>query len=107
MDYDLSRIKRSQAEHQAVLHAFEARLLGAGLVGVSKYMGLAGTAHALGSMVAGANPETSVVDANGRVHGMTNLYVGDGSVLPRSSRVNPALTIFAWGFRLGHHLGER
>ena len=73
MDYDVSRIKRSQAEHQAVLHAFEARLLRSGLVGVSKYMGLAGTAHALGSMVAGTNPETSVVDADGRVHGMTNL----------------------------------
>jgi choline dehydrogenase-like flavoprotein len=107
MDYDVSRIQRSQTEHQAVLQAFEARLLRAGLVGVSKYMGLAGTAHALGSMVAGTNPETSVVAADGQVHGMTNLYVGDGSVLPRASRVNPALTIFAWGLRLGHHLGER
>jgi choline dehydrogenase-like flavoprotein len=35
---------------------------------------------------------------------MTNLYIGDGSVLPRTSRVNPSLTIYAWGLRLGHHL---
>lgn len=106
MDYDLSRIEPSLREHQAVLRAFEARLLRAGLVGVSKYMGMAGTAHAMGSMVTGTDPETSVVDADGKVHGMPNLYVGDGSVLPRAGRVNPALTIFAWGLRLGNHLGR-
>jgi choline dehydrogenase-like flavoprotein len=69
-------------------------------------MGLAGTAHAMGSMVTGNDPSTSVVDAHGKVHGMQNLYVGDGSVLPRASRVNPALTIYAWGLRLGNHLGR-
>jgi len=44
------------------------------------------------------------VDPRGKVHGFENLYVGDGSVLPRTSRVNPALTIYAWGLRLGEHL---
>jgi len=46
----------------------------------------------------------SVVDVNGKVHGFDNLYVADGSVLPRSSRVNPGLTIYAWGLRLGRYL---
>ncbi len=49
----------------------------------------------------GDDPRTSVVDAHGRVHGMGGLWVGDGSALPRSSRVNPALTIYALGLRLG------
>ena len=35
---------------------------------------------------------------------MEGLYVADGSVLPRTSRVNPALTIYAWGLRLGEEL---
>ena len=106
MDYDFSRIKPSHDEHHRVVRGFETALLRAGLLGVSKYIGFAGTGHALGSMVTGDDPATSVVDANGKVHGMDNLYVGDGSVLPRSSRVNPALSIFAWGLRLGEHLGK-
>lgn len=106
MDYDFSRIQPSIDEHRRVVRAFEARLLRAGLVGVAKYMGLAGTAHALGSLVTGNNPGKSVVDAHGKVHGMENLYVADGSVLPRSSRVNPALSIYAWGLRLGQHLAS-
>jgi choline dehydrogenase-like flavoprotein len=35
----------------------------------------------------------------GKVWGFDNLYVVDGSVLPRSSKVNPALTIYAWALR--------
>ena len=61
---------------------------------------MTGTAHACGTLVTGASPETSVVDPEGRVWGLENLYVADGSVLPRSSRVNPALTIYAWGLRV-------
>lgn len=107
MDYDLARLKPADAEHKALNHAFTARLARAGLVGVHGYIGLAGTAHALGSMVTGGDPSQSVTDRDGRVHGMANLYVGDGGVLPRSSRVNPALTIYAWGLRLGDHLAGR
>jgi len=45
-----------------------------------------------------------VVDPHGKVRGLEGLYVCDGSVLPRTSRVNPALTIYAWGLRLGDRL---
>lgn len=107
LDYSLERIPASVAEHQSLLKAFKRSLLRSGLLGASKPMGLAGTAHALGSMVTGIDPAASVVDANGRVHGFDGLYVADGSILPRSSRVNPALTIYAWGLRLGSHLANK
>jgi choline dehydrogenase-like flavoprotein len=106
MDYRLDRIQASLDEHNACVHAFERSLLGADLVSVDRYMGMAGTAHAMGSLVTGTDPVNSVVDPNGKVHGMEGLYVGDGSVLPRASRVNPSLTIYAWGLRLGDHLGR-
>ncbi|MDT8383247.1 MAG: GMC family oxidoreductase [Gammaproteobacteria bacterium] len=104
MDYDLARLGPARTEHRAVLRAFKRALLRRGLLSAARHMGPAGTAHALGSLVMGDDPAHSVVDAHGRVHGLRNLYVADGSVLPRSSRVNPALTIYAWGLRLGEHL---
>jgi choline dehydrogenase-like flavoprotein len=67
-------------------------------------MGLTGTAHASGTLVAGADASTSVVDEAGKVHGLASLYVVDGSVLPRSSRVNPSLTIYAWSLRVADRL---
>ena len=103
-DYSLDRLPPAQAEHTAAIGDFTRRLLHAGLAGVDRYLGLAGSSHALGSMVTGTDSQASVVDAQGKVYGMEGLYVGDGSVLPRSSCVNPALTIYAWGLRLGEHL---
>lgn len=106
LDYDPRRLPAAHAEHQALIKAFLARLRRTGLVGGAKWMGLAGTAHALGTLTTGDDPAHSVVDPHGRVHGFANLHVADGSVLPRASRVNPALTIVAWGLRLGQHLVE-
>ncbi|MEO1090479.1 MAG: GMC family oxidoreductase [Pseudomonadota bacterium] len=106
LDYDLDRIRPSRDEHHALVRTFLGRLLRAGLIGAERYAGLAGTAHAIGTLVTGDDPRSSAVDATGKVHGMGNLYVGDGSVLPRTSRVNPALTIYAWGLRLGDHLAH-
>ncbi len=104
MDYSLDRIQAARDEHEACLRTFLLALLEAGYPGAQRYAGLAGTAHAAGTLVTGTDPATSVVDANGKVHGLEGLYVGDGSILPRSSRVNPSLTIYAWGLRLGDHL---
>jgi len=107
LDYNQQRLPASIKEHQAITRSFSARLLSAGMLPTHRAMGLTGTAHALGSMVAGDDPNTSVVNARGQVHGMRGLYVSDGSVLPRSSRVNPALSIYAWALRLGDWLAWR
>lgn len=106
LDYSLDRIEQSRKEHHALVDDWLGLLLRAGLVGFERHEGIATTSHALGSMVTGADPATSVVDPDGKVHGMNGLYVGDGSALPRASRVNPSLTIYAWGLRLGDHLAR-
>jgi len=104
MDYDPRRLAPARAEHRRLVRGFRNALLRAGCLGFSKAIPLSGTAHACGSLIAGSDPARSVVDANGKVHGMNNLYVVDGSVLPRSSRVNPSLTIFAWSLRVSDQL---
>jgi choline dehydrogenase-like flavoprotein len=100
MDYDPRRLAPAHAEHRRLVRGFRNALLRAGCLGFSKRIPLSGTAHACGSLVTGDDPASSVVDAAGKVHGMDNLYVVDGSVLPRSSRVNPSLTIYAWSLRV-------
>jgi choline dehydrogenase-like flavoprotein len=99
LDYDERRLPAATREHRAFTRALQVALLRAGLVSVTTRIGLNGTAHACGTLRCGNDPTTSVVDARGAVHGMRGLYVVDGSVLPRSSRVNPSLSIYAWGLR--------
>jgi choline dehydrogenase-like flavoprotein len=100
LDYDPARLPVAAREHRGFTSAFQRALAGAGLVSFSRRIGLNGTAHACGSLVCGRSAAESVVDPTGRVHGMQGLYVVDGSILPRSSRVNPSLTIYAWGLRV-------
>ena len=107
LDYDPGRTPRARREHRAFVRAFRAALRGAGYPSFARAIPLAGTAHACGTLVAGDDPANSVVDARGQVHGLENLYVVDGSVLPRVSRVNPSLTIYAWALRVAHLLETR
>ena len=52
----------------------------------------------------GDDPERSVVDRNGESHDVKRLFVGDGSLVPRTLSVNPSLTIMALATRLADHL---
>lgn len=107
LDYSTRRIAKSFHEHRRLVSLLRRQLLSVGYLGLAKRISIVGTAHACGTLVMGNDPTSSVVDANGKVHGMDNLYVVDGSVLPRSSRVNPALTIYAWALRVASKLNVR
>lgn len=100
IDYDLERLSPAQEEHAAMVRALRRQMLKLGYLPFTQSVPITGTAHACGTLMMGKDPNTSVTNAEGRVHGLDNLYVVDGSVLPRSSRVNPALTIYAWGLRV-------
>jgi hypothetical protein len=106
LDYDERRSGALLAEHRAFSRAFARALWRTGRVSFTKRIGVQGTAHACGTLVCGNDPADAVVDARGRVHGLKGLWVADGSVLPRVSRVNPSLTIFAWGLRLADQLAN-
>lgn len=62
--------------------------------------------HHMGGTRMGTDVTASVVDANCKVHGMDNLYVGGSSVFCTSGQANPTTTITALACRLGEHLGK-
>ncbi len=64
-------------------------------------------AHHLGTTRMAVDPADGVVDANCRVHGIDNLFVAGGSVLPTSGHANPTLIIVALALRLADHLANR
>jgi choline dehydrogenase-like flavoprotein len=53
------------------------------------------SAHQMSSCRIGADPRTSVADADGQVRGVRGLYVTDASAFPSASGVNPMLTTMA------------
>jgi choline dehydrogenase-like flavoprotein len=63
--------------------------------------------HHLGGARMSETPRTGVVDRNGRVHGISNLYVAGGGVFPTSGQANPTFTIICLTLRLAVHLMER
>ncbi|HEY0877510.1 MAG TPA: GMC family oxidoreductase [Zeimonas sp.] len=93
------------SEHErldAALRFSREVLLAAGATKVC-WTGLIST-HTQGGCRMGDDPARSVVDRNGESHEVKGLFVGDGSVVPRTLSVNPSLTIMALATRLAEHL---
>ena len=63
--------------------------------------------HHMGATRMAVSPRQGVVDPNGQVFGVANLYVAGTSVLPTGSASNPSFTALALTFRLGEHLRRR
>ncbi len=66
--------------------------------------GLGGGQHQAGTARMGDDPQTSVTNRYGQVHGIENLYVADGSLFVTSGGFNPVLTIMALGYWIGAHI---
>ena len=72
----------------------------------SDYRGVRGAWHQMGTTRMHHDPTQGVVDANCRVHGLSNLYIAGSSVFPTSGYTNPTLTIVALALRLADHLKQ-
>lgn len=94
------------------------RVLGAALAedflrrGIARRQGRIGLAdevlfsnHQLGTTRMSGNPGDGVVDRDCRVHGIDNLFIAGGSVLPTVSWANPTITVLALTLRLARHIG--
>ena len=65
---------------------------------------LSTAAHHSGTARMSATPADGVCDRDARVHGMENLYVADGSLIPCSGIANTGMTIAALALRLADHI---
>ena len=63
--------------------------------------------HTMGGMQMGVNPATSVVDGNGLMHTMDNVFCSDGSVFATSGGSNPTNTIMAVALRTARGITGR
>jgi choline dehydrogenase-like flavoprotein len=63
-----------------------------------------GAYHHMGTTRMSADPARGVVDADCRVHGLSNLYVAGSSVFPTAGSGTPTLMIVALALRLAEHL---
>ncbi len=61
--------------------------------------------HACGTCRMGSDPTSSVVDLQGRCHGLDNLWIADASVFPGCPTVGPGLTVIANALRVAAHVG--
>jgi choline dehydrogenase-like flavoprotein len=63
--------------------------------------------HHMGTARMGSDPNSSVVDADCRVHGISNLFVNGSATYPTSGQANPTLTVVALSLRMAEHLKKQ
>ncbi|HXD79146.1 MAG TPA: GMC family oxidoreductase [Puia sp.] len=62
--------------------------------------------HHMGTTRMSDDPATGVVDANCKLHGVSNLYIAGGSCFVTAAAPNPTLTIVALSLRLSSYLKQ-
>jgi choline dehydrogenase-like flavoprotein len=67
---------------------------------------LRGGFHHMGTTRMHSSPAQGVTDADGRVHGVANLFVASSAVFPTAGYANPTLTIVALAIRLADHIKQ-
>jgi choline dehydrogenase-like flavoprotein len=112
VDWQLSEIDKASTLFGCRVVGEELARLGMGrtkidawlLEGGRAWQGVMGHCHHMGTTRMHDDPKRGVVDRNGRVHGIGNLYVAGSSVFPTSGYANATLTIVALAMRLADHL---
>lgn len=62
--------------------------------------------HPLGTCRMGADPKRAVCDPFGRLYGLDNVFIADGSIFPTSLGVNPMLTIMAGAAKIAEYVNK-
>ena len=94
------RTARGVSTHRALHKRAKQLLRAAGYDAVlTQWFDISMNSHQCGTVRAGLDPATSVLDPWGKAHELDNLWVIDGGFFPSSAAMNPALTIAAQALR--------
>jgi choline dehydrogenase-like flavoprotein len=118
LDWQFSDLDRHTLQTSAMLIGQQFAERGVGRVQLSDWLlaedfswpqmsdgkGEVGLHHHLCTTRMSSDPRQGVVDANCRVHGTSNLYVGGSSIFATGGHANPTYTIVQLALRLGDHL---
>ena len=105
IDYQLSINSKRLLAHG--VKSAKKVLSSAGATRTSGYAPLTDTGwHTLGTARMGEDPNDSIVDESGKIHGVDNVFVIDSSIFPSSSCVNPANTVQAVALYLSQRLAD-
>ena len=101
-----ARVPRGTRTHRRFLERAKRLLRSAGYDAVfTQHFDISMNSHQCGTVVAGADPATSVLDPWCRAHEFENLWVVDAGFFPSSAAMNPALTIAAQALRVAAESG--
>jgi choline dehydrogenase-like flavoprotein len=93
--------------HVALIKALKERLRAAGYpIVLARAFDRRTPSHQCGTVRIGLDPGSSSLDPHCRAWDHPNLFVVDGSFLPTSAAVNPALTIAAQALRVADHIAK-
>ena len=96
-----ARVARGMRAHDRLLGRAKRLLRAAGYAAIlTQRFDISMNSHQCGTIVAGADPATSVLDPWCRAHDLENLWVIDAGFFPSSAAMNPALTIAAQALRV-------
>jgi choline dehydrogenase-like flavoprotein len=112
LDWRLSSMDISSIRHSQEILDEELQRSGLGRLQIDLSqgeppMGLQGGWHHMGTTRMQVNPKKGVVDENGKVHGISNLFIAGPSVFPTCGYANPVLTIVALAIRLADHIKSK
>jgi choline dehydrogenase-like flavoprotein len=96
-----ARVARGTRAHHRLLERAKRLLRSVGYSAIlTQRFDISMNSHQCGTVVAGDDPATSVLDPWCRAHDVENLWVVDGGFFPSSAAMNPALTIAAQALRV-------
>jgi choline dehydrogenase-like flavoprotein len=96
-----ARVARGERAHRSFLTRATRLLRSVGYdVILTQNFDISMNSHQCGTVVAGLDPATSVLDPWCKSHDVENLWVIDGGFFPSSAAMNPALTIAAQALRV-------